>query len=188
MENQTENIVRTENSPDKQQPLPLKTEIAPPLSSPAPSGKRKWQLASLLMCILFILAIGVIGLVHFDSTATKVQRDRLMSENQSLREQLAIAGTQITEYKNQIDSYQNRNTAQSRSPFPSVQSAPAPTGHIEVKKKSTVSRGTTRNELISALGEPDRVYKSRGYEQLVYFGRSPGRFWLIGDQVVQVGG
>jgi hypothetical protein len=101
---------------------------------------------------------------------------------------LSIAGTQITDYKNQIDSFQNKNVSQSKSTFPSAQSAPAPTGRIEVKKKSTYSRGTTKNELISALGEPDRVYKSRGYEQLVYFGRNPGRFWLVNEQVVQVGG
>jgi regulator of replication initiation timing len=36
----------------------------------------------------------------------------------------------------------------------------------------------TRAELIAALGEPDRIYKDTEYEQLVYFDRSPGRFWF----------
>jgi hypothetical protein len=38
------------------------------------------------------------------------------------------------------------------------------------------------------MGEPDRVYNARGYEQLVYFGKNPGRFWLIDGHVVRVGG
>jgi hypothetical protein len=38
------------------------------------------------------------------------------------------------------------------------------------------------------MGEPDRVYNARGYEQLVYFGKKPGRFWLTGGHVTQVGG
>ena len=47
--------------------------------------------------------------------------------------------------------------------------------------KTRVNRFIT----VIKLGEPDRVYKSRGYEQLVYFGRKPGRFWFIGGYLVQ---
>ncbi|MHC4477481.1 MAG: hypothetical protein ACYTEL_17675 [Planctomycetota bacterium] len=36
----------------------------------------------------------------------------------------------------------------------------------------------TQDELLAALGEPDRVYEIRDYEQLLYFDRSPGRFWF----------
>jgi hypothetical protein len=46
----------------------------------------------------------------------------------------------------------------------------------------------TKTELIAVLGEPDRVYMSKNYEQLVYFGHKPGRFWLIGGHLVEVGG
>jgi hypothetical protein len=38
------------------------------------------------------------------------------------------------------------------------------------------------------MGKPDRVYNARGYEQLVYFDKKPGRFWLIDGHVVKVGG
>ena len=55
-------------------------------------------------------------------------------------------------------------------------------------RKGTFSNGATKAELIAAMGEPDRVYNARGYEQLVYFGKKPGRFWLIDGHVVQVGG
>jgi regulator of replication initiation timing len=59
------------------------------------------------------------------------------------------------------------------------------TSRVEAVKKGTYPSGTTKAELISVLGEPDRVYKSRSYEQLVYFGRKPGRFWFIGNWLVQ---
>ncbi len=35
-----------------------------------------------------------------------------------------------------------------------------------------------KQELIASLGEPDRSYQGDIYEQLVYFDRSPGRFWF----------
>jgi hypothetical protein len=43
----------------------------------------------------------------------------------------------------------------------------------------------TRAELIASLGEPDRIYKGGQYEQLVYFDRSPGRFWFRNGPFVQ---
>ncbi len=57
---------------------------------------------------------------------------------------------------------------------------------IEQIRRGNYPAGITRAELTAALGEPDRVYSSRNYEQLVYFGRSPGRFWLVGGQLQQV--
>jgi len=59
------------------------------------------------------------------------------------------------------------------------------TSRVEAIRKGTYPNGTTKAELIAALGEPDRVYKSRNYEQLVYFNRKPGRFWFIGNWLVQ---
>ena len=45
-------------------------------------------------------------------------------------------------------------------------------------KKGIYPHDMTRAELIAAQGEPDRIYKDTEYEQLVYFDRSPGRFWF----------
>jgi len=45
-------------------------------------------------------------------------------------------------------------------------------------KKGNYPQDMTKAELTAALGEPDRIYKDEVYEQLVYFGRSPGRFWF----------
>ena len=58
-------------------------------------------------------------------------------------------------------------------------------GRIEAIKKGTYPKGVTKEELAIVLGEPNRVYKSRGYEQYVYFDKKPGRFWFIGNWLVQ---
>jgi hypothetical protein len=58
-------------------------------------------------------------------------------------------------------------------------------GRIEAIRKGTFPKGAAKGELIAALGEPDRIYKSRGYEQYVYFDKKPGRVWFIGNWLVQ---
>lgn len=45
-------------------------------------------------------------------------------------------------------------------------------------RKGIYPEDMTRAELIASLGEPDRIYKDVQYDQLVYFDRSPGRFWF----------
>jgi cell division protein FtsB len=49
---------------------------------------------------------------------------------------------------------------------------------IEAIREGIYPKDMTRDELVTGLGEPDRVYKTRGYERLVYFNRTPGRFWF----------
>jgi hypothetical protein len=44
--------------------------------------------------------------------------------------------------------------------------------------KGIYPQDMTREELVASLGEADRVCKGRAYEQLVYFNRSPCRFWF----------
>ncbi len=51
-------------------------------------------------------------------------------------------------------------------------------GRLGDIKKGIYPHDMTKAELIAALGEPDRIYKDTQYEQLVYFDRSPGRFWF----------
>jgi hypothetical protein len=201
MENQTENTVFAEEKPDKQHYQTSSPKAALPSNASAAFAERKWQLASLLTATLLIASVAVIGWLYLKTTAAGTLRCRLEIENQSLREQLNLAGTQIAGLKNQMETLLNRNiaminenpnsksqTASSAAAVASRRSASADASRINVTRKGTNSSGTTREELIGALGDPDRVYKSRGYEQLVYFDKKPGRFWLIGERVVQIGG
>jgi hypothetical protein len=176
------------------------------------SSRRKWQLTSLMLAMVLIPAVAVIGWLYVEMNVTGKQRGRLQMENQSLREQLNTAGTQITSFKSEMEAMLSRNIEltndntklKSLSSMPiaiapavkielkpaalNAAAAPAPTpdaGRIEAIKKGKYPSGTTRTELITVLGEPDRVYKARGYEQLVYFGHKPGRFWLIGNWLVE---
>jgi hypothetical protein len=186
------------------------------------SAKRKWQLATLVLAMLFAPAVAVIGWLFAEAGATGTRGGRLVIENQSMKEQLNLAGEQIKGFKDEIEAIQGRNIeltrennklkSQSSTPVsvappaarteqkPVVLNAAAasPTGaaparapdasRIEAIKKGTFPSGTTKAELIMVLGEPDRTYKSRNYEQLVYFSRKPNRFWFIGDYLVQAGG
>jgi regulator of replication initiation timing len=167
-------------------------------------AKRKWQLVSLLTGILMIAAIAIIGWLYSETGATATLRGQLQVENQSLREQANLAGSQITELKSEMEALlgrnielatenaklksQNASPVASRPAAASRQSASVDASRIEAIKKGTYSNGATKAELVAAMGEPDRVYNARGYEQLVYFGQKPGRFWLIDGHVVKVGG
>lgn len=152
--------------------------------------KRKWQLASLLTGILFTIAAAIIVWLALEIGAAGTRQNQLETENQSLREQLNLASSQITDLKNQMAAQLTRNTEPAAENAKSQ--APAPVAAVSSKAVSTRNgtsyKGTTKAELIAAMGEPDRVYNSRGYEQLVYFSQKPGRFWLINGRVVQVGG
>jgi hypothetical protein len=200
MENQTALAEQTVNENQYQAPNPKPTL---PSKAPAAGAERKWQLISLLTGIFLIAAVAIIVWMYAETSSTKTLQSRLEIENQSLKEQLNLAGTQITGLKNEMESLLNQPAkenpdlksqnvssvaAASRSTAASRQSPSADISRINVMKKGTYSKGTTKDELIAAIGEPDRVYNSRGYEQLVYFGKKPGRFWLIDERVVQVGG
>jgi regulator of replication initiation timing len=191
-----------EESPEKLlQGLLLNTEAS---AEQTQFAKRKWQLASLLSGMLLIAAVAIIGWLYLETSATATLRGRLQVENQSLREQANLVGSQITGLKSEMEALLSRNIelatenaklkSQNASPVASRpaavsrQSASVDASRIEAMRKGTYSNGTTKAELVAAIGEPDRVYNARGYEQLVYFGKKPGRFWLIGGHVVQVGG
>jgi hypothetical protein len=206
-----------ESSEELLQELLMNTEAS---AQRMQSAKSNWQLASLLLGMLLIATIAVIGWLYVETNATGTQRVSQRLENQSIKEQLKLAGAQITALKSDADALLNRNTelvsenaqlkSQSTAPIAagliasaSMEQKPADrqvasntvaavasrqtidTSRIEAIKKGTYPSGTSRAELIAALGEPDRVYKSRNYEQLVYFNRKPGRFWLIGDWMLQ---
>ncbi len=55
---------------------------------------------------------------------------------------------------------------------------PQEQSRLNAIQKGDYPEDMTKKELIAALGEPDRVYKGQLYEQLLYFDRSPDRFWF----------
>jgi hypothetical protein len=191
-----------EESPEKLlQGLLLSTEAS---AERTQFAKRKWQLVSLLSGMLLIAAVAIIGWLYLETSATVTLQSRLRVENQSLREQANMAGAQITGLKSEMEALLNRNielvtenmklksqntsAVASKPATVSRQSASVDASRIEAIRKGAYSNGMTKAELIAAIGEPDRVYNARGYEQLVYFGKKPSRFWLIGGHIVQVGG
>ncbi|MGD0571936.1 MAG: hypothetical protein ABSB11_02835 [Sedimentisphaerales bacterium] len=186
-----------ESSEKLLQGLSLNTEAS---TEKTQLAQRRWQLVSLLTGILFVTAAAIVVWLALEVSATRTQQGRLEVENQSLREQLNLAGSQITGLKNEMEALLNRNAAPvtenaklksqgiTSVTAASPKSASADASRVEAIKKGTYMNGATKAELIAAMGEPDRVYNSRGYEQLVYFGKKPGRFWLTGGHVTQVGG
>lgn len=63
-----------------------------------------------------------------------------------------------------------------------TQQTPAP-AQLRKRRLDDIKAGAfpanmTKPELVAAIGQPDRVYKSNIHEQLLYFNRSPGRFWF----------
>lgn len=186
---------KPEESPKKSlQGLSLNTES----SAERPHlAQKKWQLVSLLTGILFVTAAAIVVWLALELSATRTQQGRLEAENQSLREQLNLAGSQITGLKNEAEVLLNRNIELTTGNVKSKPQGITPVAAASHKSASVDTsqgeatknlKGATKAELIAAMGEPDRIYNARGYEQLVYFGKKPGRFWLTGGHVVQVGG
>lgn len=64
------------------------------------------------------------------------------------------------------------------SNLPKAKGTPQDQGRLNAIRKGIYPQDMTKAELIAALGKPDRIYKGKLYEQLVYFDRSPGRFWF----------
>lgn len=58
-------------------------------------------------------------------------------------------------------------------------------GRLNSIRKGIYPEDMSKAELTASLGEADRVYKDGQYEQLVYFDRSPGRFWFRNGPFVQ---
>ncbi len=201
-------------------------------------SKRKWQLAALVLVMLFI-PIGILaGWLYVGMNSASSGRGRMMIENTTLKEEIESAGARITGLRGEIEILMNRNielvgenaklkselqtagersiaaaepvvrkeqarpveqeaaakaTPMQRPRFDTVQITPAfeakveklDTGRIESIRKGTYPKGSSKTELIVALGEPNRIYRARGYEQLLYFNRTPGRFWFMDEHLIQ---
>jgi hypothetical protein len=174
------------------------------------SSKMRWQLATLVMGTLLVPAVLLIGLMLYEMTVGGMQKGRLTMENQMLKSQVNSAGVQINGLKKEIENLVNhKSKATGGSHVASTalvgvasikkeqkaveknrhRAAAAEqvigTSRIEAIKKGKYPTGVSKTELMAALGRPDRVYAARNYEQLLYFGQKPGRFWFIGGNLVQ---
>jgi hypothetical protein len=152
---------------------------------------KKWQLFSfvLLICLAGVLVVGV--LLYMDVNVLSADQGRLRMDKYSVTEQLDLAGAKLSEFEMQVETLRNQNNQLAVESKPvddevaEVRIEPEPPrplpqdqGRLGDIKKGIYPHDMTRAELIAGLGEPDRIYKDTRYEQLVYFERSPGRFWF----------
>ncbi len=174
------------------------------------SSKMRWQLATLVMGILLVPAILLIGLMSREMTVGGIKKGQMAMEYQMLKSQVNSADIQVGGLKKEIENLKKRNAeaavvprsfAAAAIPAASTRKEPKPvennrhqaaaaeqvidTSRIDAIKKGKYPMGASKTELMAALGHPDRVYSARNYEQLLYFGRKPGRFWFIGGYLVQ---
>jgi regulator of replication initiation timing len=110
------------------------------------------------------------------------QNAQLGVENSSLRAQKVSLSNTVQPAKAATESgkteYAEVRTAAVEKKQGSTQKASRERGRLASIAKGEYPQDMTKKELVASLGEPDRVYMGRGYEQLVYFNRSPCRFWF----------
>ncbi|UCF43937.1 MAG: hypothetical protein JSV99_03160 [Planctomycetota bacterium] len=110
--------------------------------------------------------------------------DRLAADNAELRRQNELLSDKL-ESLGPADGFEPRRLVYEPSELAKPQTD---AGRTKAKvqdqtRLNSILKGIypgdmTKAELIASLGEPDRTYKDGRYEQLVYFDRSPGRFWF----------
>lgn len=174
-------------------------------------SKTRWQLAVLMMGILMAPAGLLIGLMAYEMKIGVTQTGQLAMENQTLKSRVNSAGVQIDGLKDEIENLMKHKPVVSGDTH-NTQAVPAAaalvtedkkpvnnnhqkaevkeqvidTSRIETIRKGKCLIGVSREEIVTAFGEPDRTYSGRNYEQLVYFGRKPGRFWLVADRLIKI--
>ena len=110
---------------------------------------------------------------------------QLVAENANLKAQNSSPSIRVESLNQPNQSADNveltnitgKSTAL-ESNWPKAKSTPQGQSRLNAIRKGIYPQDMTKAELIAALGKPDRVYKGKLYEQLVYFDRSPGRFWF----------
>jgi len=110
---------------------------------------------------------------------------QLVAENANLKAQNSSPSIRVESLNQPNQSADNveltnitgKSTAL-ESNWPKAKGTPQDQSRLNAIRKGIYPQDMTKAELIAALGKPDRVYKGKLYEQLVYFDRSPGRFWF----------
>jgi regulator of replication initiation timing len=110
---------------------------------------------------------------------------QLVAENANLKARNSSPSTRVESLNQPNQSAENielinitgKSTAL-ESNWPKARGTPQDQSRLNAIRKGIYPQDITKAELITALGKPDRVYKGKLYEQLVYFDRSPGCFWF----------
>lgn len=110
------------------------------------------------------------------------QNYQLAIENAKLRAQSSSPSNNIATVKQSADSdapkYAEDEPRGLEDKSHQTQHTPQDQSRLNAIRKGIYPQDMTKAELIASLGQPDRVYKGKIYEQLLYFDRSPGRFWF----------
>jgi len=112
----------------------------------------------------------------------KNQNNQLAVENAGLKTKsslLAVRSTPVEQLPVSAESKPLEDEAAGARIEPEPPSPmPQNQGRLADISEGIYPHDMTKAEVIAVLGEPDRIYKDTRYEQLVYFDRSPGRFWF----------
>ena len=110
------------------------------------------------------------------------QNERLAIENISLREQNRSLFSKVESLNRTTDigelKYAKDKPRGPEKKWHQTEDRPQVQSRLNTIQEGIYPKDMTKDELIASLGEPDRVYKGEVYEQLLYLGRSPGRFWF----------
>ncbi len=126
---------------------------------------------------------------NLEITDLKRQLDLLQSQNA----QLTTKNKNLKTQNSLLSSKANLRSQSTNAPLPKYAKDQPPAldkkqdrakpKQLDHKRLTDIQSGLypddmTKAELIAVLGQPDRVYKTELYEQLVYFDHSPSRFWF----------
>jgi len=105
---------------------------------------------------------------------------RLLLENANLKAQNDVLLSRLDSLSKAPRTAQPAQTVSVVQPLSQSRTTPAQLNQtrLDAIKRGSFPADMTKGELIAALGQPDRILKSDKYEQLLYFNRSPGRFWF----------
>jgi hypothetical protein len=105
---------------------------------------------------------------------------RLLLENANLKAQNDVLLSRLDSLSKTPQTVQSAQGTAIAQAVAASQSAPLELNQsrLDAIKRGTYPADMTKGELVAVLGQPDRILKSDKYEQLIYFNRSPGRFWF----------
>ncbi|UCE99247.1 MAG: hypothetical protein JSV82_08785 [Planctomycetota bacterium] len=161
-------------------------------------SRKRWQLLAFVSLLLLAATLYAAVWAHAQLSAltnyipaSYMGEGRLQAANLKVAEltqqieQLRITNAHLTLENAGLEAQYSLLAIEGQSIKEPAQAEPAqpePPAHDEERLTAIRNRmypeDMTKDELIAALGRPDRLYKTELYEQLVYFERSPSRFWF----------
>jgi hypothetical protein len=132
-------------------------------------SRMKWQVAALVLVMLFVPAIAVTFWLQIQTASSGSQLASLEMENISLKNQINTAGLQITGLKSELDTQLNRNIElvgeiaklkslkHPLSPAPAVAVAAAAPVAVKTQKNPTPLISTKQPEIKSPALDTSRI-------------------------------